>query len=81
MTDVELDLLKPGATKTSCPYKGDATYWSASINGRVERDIAWSYRTPMPEATPIAGLVCLYDEKLDVEVDGIRQPRPDTHFA
>ena len=35
----------------------------------------------MPEAAAIAGLVCFYDEKLDIDVDGVRQPRPDTHFA
>ncbi len=52
-----------------------------SINGRVRRDIAWSYKTPTPEATPIAGLLCFYDEKIDVDVDGFRQRRPDTHFA
>ena len=81
MTDVKLDLLERSTTRSSCPYKGDASYWSVSINGRVEHDIAWSYRTPMPEATPIAGLVCFYDEKLDVDVDGVRQPRVESHFA
>ena len=81
MTDVNMDLLAPSTTRSSCPYKGDAAYWSVSINDRVERDIAWSYRTPMPEATPLAGLVCFYDEKLDVDIDGLRQPRPHTHFA
>ncbi len=81
MTDVKLDLLEPSTTRSSCPYKGDASYWSASINDRLERDIAWSYRTPMPEATPIAGLVCFYDERVDVAVDGVRQPRPQSHFV
>lgn len=81
MTDVNMSLLGPSTKQSSCPYKGDAGYWSASINGRVERDIAWSYRTPMPEATGIAGLVCFYDEKLDVDIDGVRQPRPNSHFA
>ena len=81
MTDVNLDLLEASATRSSCPYKGDADYWSVSINGRVERDIAWSYRTPMPESRPIAGLVCFYDEKVDVDVDGVRQARAKSHFA
>ena len=81
MTDVNLDLLEESTTRSSCPYKGDARYWSALIDGRVERDIAWSYKTPMPEATPIAGLICFYDEKLDVDVDGLRQPRVVSHFA
>ena len=43
MTDVNLDLLEESTTRSSCPYKGDARYWSALIDGRVERDIAWSY--------------------------------------
>ena len=81
MTDVNLDLLEPSTTQSSCPYKGDASYWSVSINDRVEHDIAWSYKGPMPEAAAIAGLVCFYDEKVDIDVDGVRQPRPDTHFA
>jgi len=81
MTDVNMSLLEPSTTQSSCPYKGDARFWSVSIDGRVEQDIAWSYRTPTPEATPIAGLVCFYDEKVDVDVDGVRQPRPESHFA
>ena len=81
MTDVNMGLLEPSTTRSSCPYKGDAADWSVSVIDRVERDIAWSYRTPRPEATPIAGLVCFYDEKLDVDIDGLRQPRPHTHFA
>ncbi len=81
MTDVKLDLLEPSTKRSSCPYKGDAVYWSVSISDRVERNIAWSYKTPMPEGRPIAGLICFYDEKLDVDVDGLRQPRPDRHFA
>ncbi len=81
MTDVNLDFLEESTTRSSCPNKGDARYWSALIDGRVERDIAWSYQTPMPEATPIAGLICFYDEKLDVDVDGLRQPRVVSHFA
>ena len=43
MTDVNLDFLEESTTRSSCPNKGDARYWSALIDGRVERDIAWSY--------------------------------------
>jgi uncharacterized protein (DUF427 family) len=31
--------------------------------------VAWSYPTPLPESAPVAGLVCFYDERLDVLVD------------
>ena len=36
-------------------------------------DVAWSYRTPLPESTKVAGLVAFWPEKsaeLHVAVDG-----------
>jgi uncharacterized protein (DUF427 family) len=68
-TDVRMDLLTPTATSSHCPYKGDANYWSLALEGAVA-DVAWSYRTPLPESQKIAGLVCFYPEKVDLYVDG-----------
>lgn len=69
-TDVRMDLLVPTASSSHCPYKGDATYWSLTIEDRVVEDVAWSYRTPLPESQKIAGLVCFYPDKVDLYVDG-----------
>ena len=44
----------------------------------VREDLAWSYPTPLPESQKIAGLVSFYNEKLDIYVDGVLQPRPST---
>ncbi|MER7367682.1 DUF427 domain-containing protein [Nonomuraea wenchangensis] len=76
-TDVRLDLLERTDTVTHCPYKGTAEYWS--VNGR--EDLAWSYRTPLPESERIAGLIAFYNEKLDIYVDGELQERPRTKFS
>ncbi|SEH00108.1 Uncharacterized conserved protein, DUF427 family [Nonomuraea solani] len=76
-TDVRLDLLEHTDTVTHCPYKGTAEYWA--VNGK--KDLAWSYRTPLPESEKVAGLVAFYDEKLDVYVDGELQERPKSKFA
>lgn len=81
MTDVRMDLLVASDRRSSCPYKGDARFWSARIGDRVVDDIAWSYTLPRHESLAIAGLVCFYDELVDTDIDGIRQPRPATHFA
>ncbi len=81
MTDVRMDLLQPSDRRSSCPYKGDSQYWSVQIADRVVEDIAWSYTLPRHEALQIAGLVCFYDELVDTNIDGIRQPRPNTHFT
>jgi uncharacterized protein (DUF427 family) len=68
-THVRMDLLEPADTVTRCPYKGDARYWS--VLGH--KDLAWSYPAPLPESQNVAGLVCFYDEKVEVFVDGIRR--------
>ena len=69
-TDVRMDLLAPTETTSNCPYKGQAEYWSATIGETVHPDIAWSYRTPLPESQKITGLVCFYPERVDIYVDG-----------
>jgi uncharacterized protein (DUF427 family) len=58
--------LTPSATRSYCPYKGEASYWS--VGGH--EDIAWSYEQPLPDGPPIAGLVAFWDEKVDVYFDG-----------
>jgi uncharacterized protein (DUF427 family) len=64
-----------------CPYKGQAAYWSVRAGDSVHEDLAWSYAMPLPESEKIAGLVCFYNEKVDLHVDGVRQDRPSTKFA
>jgi uncharacterized protein (DUF427 family) len=80
-THVRMDLLEASDTVTHCPYKGGAEYWSIRMNGSVHEDLAWSYRTPLPESQKIAGLVAFYNEKLDIYVDGVLQERPKTKFS
>ncbi|ADP81586.1 DUF427 domain-containing protein [Pseudofrankia inefficax] len=70
LTDVKTELLRPSDSATHCPYKGTAGYFSVEVDGRVHEDVVWIYRTPLPESIKVAGLVCFYDEKVDVYVDG-----------
>lgn len=74
---VRMDLLSPTETSTACPYKGWANYWSATIGGVLFEDIAWSYPTPLPESTGIAGLICFYNERVAIEIDGREADKPD----
>jgi uncharacterized protein (DUF427 family) len=80
-THVRQDLLEPTATESHCPYKGSAEWFSVRAGGRVHEDLAWTYRTPLPESQKIAGMIAFYDEKVDVYVDGVLQERPSTKFA
>jgi uncharacterized protein (DUF427 family) len=78
---VRLDLLIPSDTVSHCPYKGEAEYWSIRAPDGVHADLAWSYRTPLPESQKVAGLVAFYNEKLDIHVDGVLRERPSTKFS
>jgi uncharacterized protein (DUF427 family) len=74
-THVRMNLLEPTDTVTHCPYKGRARYWSVRTPKSLHEDLAWSYRTPLPESIRIAGLIAFYNERAAIYVDGVRQPR------
>jgi uncharacterized protein (DUF427 family) len=69
--------LEPSARRSYCPYKGQASYWSAA--GRD--GIAWSYEQPLPDMTEITGLVAFWDEVVDVYLDGELRAKPEGPFA
>ena len=81
MEDVRQDVLVPSATVTRCPYKGKATYWSAQIGDRLHLDVAWTYRDPVVECPRIRGLVCFFNERVDLTVDGEPWERPQTPWS
>jgi uncharacterized protein (DUF427 family) len=79
--DVRTELLEPSDTLTQCAYKGEARHWSARIGDRVVPDVAWTYDDPRPEVGGIAGRICFYNERVDLDVDGARVERPQTPWS
>ena len=80
-THVRMDLLEASETVTHCPYKGRAQTWSVRAGEVLHRDLAWGYPAPLPESQKIAGMIAFYNEKTDIEVDGVAQQRPHTKFS
>jgi uncharacterized protein (DUF427 family) len=68
--DVREELLRPSDTRTVCPYKGRASYWTVRLDGRELADAVWSYVEPLPEATRIARYRAFRHDELTIEVDG-----------
>src|SRR6186713_1195106 len=52
--DVHMDQLQPTSFHTACPFKGEASYWSAEVNGERHDGIVWSYEEPIEAAADIA---------------------------
>jgi uncharacterized protein (DUF427 family) len=79
--DVGGDVLVETDTRTTCAYKGHASYFSARVGDRLEEDVAWTYREPLHDAERVLGHVAFFDERVDVEVDGEPQTRPTTQWS
>ena len=46
--------------KTSCPWKGQASYYSIRVNGDLNPDAAWYYTEPKDAAANIKGRVAFW---------------------
>ncbi|MEV5828936.1 DUF427 domain-containing protein [Spirillospora sp. NPDC052242] len=62
--DVNTDLLVRSGTRSVCPYKGEATYWSLRDGAA---DVAWSYEEPLENALKAAGHLSFDHADLTVE--------------
>ncbi|MFL5241820.1 MAG: DUF427 domain-containing protein [Gemmataceae bacterium] len=51
---------KPSATHTVCSWKGTASYYDVEVAGKINKDAAWYYPTPLPAAKDIAGYVAFW---------------------
>lgn len=60
--------LQDSETVTHCPYKGEAHYFSVAMPGG--EDLIWHYDAPLPEVGAIAGRLCFWNERVELEVDG-----------
>jgi uncharacterized protein (DUF427 family) len=64
-SDVRMDLLKPTAHHTFCPYKGDASYWSVTAGDKTVENAVWGYRDPFAEVGAIKDYVAFYWNLMD----------------
>jgi uncharacterized protein (DUF427 family) len=78
--------LEPSDTVTRCPYKGEAHYYSVKLDENGEgggggKDLVWYYEEPLDEVGRIRGRVCFFNEKVDIELDGEAQERPESPWS
>jgi uncharacterized protein (DUF427 family) len=66
--DVKMELLAPTDNSSTCPFKGDASYWSAVLDGVEHKNLVWSYETPIAGMEPITALLSFYNERVDLYV-------------
>lgn len=79
--DVRMDLLTRSDARTTCAYKGHASYWSRVEGGGEVDDIAWSYEDPRHDADQVRDLMCFYAEHTDLSIDDEPVERPQTEWS
>jgi uncharacterized protein (DUF427 family) len=76
LDDADQMLLAASATRTYCPYKGDASYYSIVLPDGQDAeaqltDAAWSYREPYDFVASITGHIAFYTDRVDVVVEAL----------
>ena len=66
--DVTMDLLTATDRSSTCPFKGDASYWTIAAGDRAEENAAWSYESPYDEMLRIKGHIAFYDDRVKLEM-------------
>lgn len=54
------DCFTESRTRTSCPWKGEASYYDVKVNGETNRDAAWYYPDPKSAAANIKDRVAFW---------------------
>ncbi|KAJ7695973.1 DUF427-domain-containing protein [Mycena rosella] len=64
---VKTELFSDSNTSTVCPWKGTAAYYSATVDGKTVKDVAWYYPETFEKANNIKGYVAFYKNKVVIE--------------
>jgi uncharacterized protein (DUF427 family) len=57
---VDASVLVASSTHTTCPWKGEASYFSLEVDGETNRDAAWFYPEPKDAAAQIKDRVAFW---------------------
>jgi uncharacterized protein (DUF427 family) len=58
--DIAMAFLDKTAKTSTCPWKGEASYYSIVTKSTTLQNAAWSYEDPKPEVEAIKGHIAFY---------------------
>lgn len=57
---IKRESFKDSDTHTTCPWKGEASYYHINVNGEINNDAAWFYPEPKEAAKEIRNYVAFW---------------------
>jgi uncharacterized protein (DUF427 family) len=67
--DIYFVHLEKTGTRTHCPFKGDASYWSVKGQDQTAKDVMWAYEHPYDEMDEIRDHGAFYADKVVIDTD------------
>ena len=58
---VDKEYLRSSDKRTSCPWKGQASYYTLEVNGKQNQDAAWYYPEPFEAAKKIQDYIAFWN--------------------
>lgn len=65
MQDIRSEALRPTERRTFCEFKGAAAYFTLSVGGQTEENVAWHYPTPSRGFEVLKDHVCFYPSRME----------------
>ena len=59
-TAIKREYFKPSATRSTCPWKGEASYYTLKVGDQENPDAAWFYPEAKPAAANIRGCIAFW---------------------
>ena len=59
-TSINCEYFEASDHHTTCPWKGEASYYTLVVDGQANEDAAWYYPQPKEAAQQIAGRVAFW---------------------
>lgn len=57
---IDRQYFQDSSTHTTCPWKGEASYYNVVVDGNVNKDAAWYYPNPKPAAAEIKDRIAFW---------------------
>ena len=63
--DVNMSFLQHTENSSHCPFKGDASYFTVTAEGKNAENAVWTYEVPHTAVAAIKDHLAFYEKKMD----------------
>ena len=74
--DINMAYVRKASGSSFCEWKGNATYWTVSVDGRTAEKVGWSYEDPTAQFRPIKSFLAFYAGPMDACLVGDERAQP-----